>query len=160
MELVFAAVHPNDPVAAGLIDALSEEIARLYADTYPMDGRSDFRPEAHDESTDVFVVAFETQATVSVPVGCGAIRRFTPGTGEVKRMYVRPSARGHGVGRALLGRLEDEARRLGYERVVLETGDQQPEALALYETSGYSRTTPWPPYDTRDYSRCFEKLLA
>jgi GNAT superfamily N-acetyltransferase len=52
-------------------------------------------------------------------------------------MYVRPSARGRGIARALLAACEDAARELGYNELWLETGTQQPEAIALYLTSGY-----------------------
>jgi len=92
-------------------------------------------------------------------VGCGGIARFDESRGEVKRMYVVPEARGRGLGRMLLERLEAQARSLGYTSVVLETGDRQPEALGLYEASGYERIPCYPPYDTRELSLCFEKRL-
>jgi GNAT superfamily N-acetyltransferase len=57
---------------------------------------------------------------------------------EVKRMYVTPSARGRGVARALLRHLERTARTAGVDWLVLETGMVQPEALALYRSSGYA----------------------
>src|SRR5262249_22242160 len=71
------------------------------------------------------------------PVGCGALRRIEPGVGEIKRMYVAPSARGRGVGRLILDGLEAEAARLGLHRILLETGPRQPEAIALYCRAGY-----------------------
>jgi len=92
-------------------------------------------------------------------IGCGGIARFDAARGEVKRMYVVPDARGRGLGRRLLEELEAQARELGYTSVVLETGDRQPEAIGLYETSGYERTPCYPPYDTRALSLCFEKRL-
>jgi putative acetyltransferase len=92
-------------------------------------------------------------------IGCGGIARFDAARGEVKRMYVVPDARGRGLGRRLLEELEAQARELGYTSVVLETGDRQPEAIGLYETSGYERIPCYPPYDTRALSLCFEKRL-
>jgi putative acetyltransferase len=92
-------------------------------------------------------------------VGCGGVARFDAARGEVKRMYVVPEARGLGLGRRLLEELEAQARALGYTSVVLETGDRQPEALGLYESSGYERIPCYPPYDTRELSLCFEKRL-
>jgi GNAT superfamily N-acetyltransferase len=92
-------------------------------------------------------------------VGCGGIARFDDERGEVKRMYVVPEARGRGLGRRLLQELEAAARALGYATVVLETGDRQPEALGLYETSGYERIPCYPPYDSRALSLCFEKRM-
>jgi GNAT superfamily N-acetyltransferase len=90
---------------------------------------------------------------------CGGIARFDATRGEVKRMYVVPEARGLGLGRRLLEELEAQARALGYASVVLETGDRQPAALALYRRAGYVRRPCWPPYDSRALSFCFEKSL-
>jgi GNAT superfamily N-acetyltransferase len=92
-------------------------------------------------------------------VACGGIARFDTERAELKRMYVVPAARGHGLGRRILVELEAAARRLGYSAVVLETGDRQPEALGLYESSGYERIPCYPPYDSRALSLCFEKRL-
>jgi putative acetyltransferase len=92
-------------------------------------------------------------------LGCGGIARFDETRGEVKRMYVVPEARGRGLGRRLLEELEFHARALGYARLVLETGDRQPEALGLYASSGFERIPCYPPYDTRALSLCFEKRL-
>jgi putative acetyltransferase len=72
------------------------------------------------------------------PVGCGGVA-FEDGLAEVKRMYVRPRARGIGVGRAILARLEEEARGRGVRRLVLETGDAQIAAMRLYERAGFLR---------------------
>jgi GNAT superfamily N-acetyltransferase len=58
-------------------------------------------------------------------------------TGEVKRVYLAPDARGRGRGRALMEALEEEARGLGLERLRLDTGDQQPEALGLFRNLGF-----------------------
>ena len=61
------------------------------------------------------------------------------GLAEVKRMYVRPAARGSGVARAILARLEDEARARGVRRLCLETGDVRHDAMRLYERNGFTR---------------------
>jgi putative acetyltransferase len=89
------------------------------------------------------------------PLGCGALRRLRedslvrelgPDVGEVKRMFVAREARGQGIGRALLARLEDEARALGLVQLVLETGIRQTEALALYERAGFKSIPPYGEY--------------
>ena len=91
-------------------------------------------------------------------VGCGGVCRFDETRAELKRMYVVPESRGHGLGRALLVALEEEAGRLGYAGIVLETGDRQPEALGLYESAGYERMpTCYGIYATRALSICFER---
>lgn len=92
-------------------------------------------------------------------VGCGGVARFDETRGELKRMYVVPEARGRGLGRRLLEELESHARLLGFTSVVLETGDRQPAALALYHSAGFVRRPCWPPYDSRALSFCFEKPL-
>jgi GNAT superfamily N-acetyltransferase len=71
------------------------------------------------------------------PVGCGGVKRLDAATGEVKRVYLRPAARGRGLGRALMEALEEDGRRLGLERLRLDTGDRQPEALGLFRALGY-----------------------
>ena len=92
-------------------------------------------------------------------VGCGGIARFDATRGELKRMYVVPEARGRGLGRLLLVELEAQARAFGYTGLVLETGDRQDAALALYGRAGFVRRPCWPPYDSRALSFCFEKPL-
>jgi hypothetical protein len=59
----------------------------------------------------------------------------------------------------VLDELEREARTLGFEALVLETGDLQEAALALYVNSGYERIPCYPPYDSRELSLCFQKRL-
>jgi len=66
--------------------------------------------------------------------------------GELKRMYVRESARGRGVARLLLAHLERTAAESGIRRLVLETGVAQPEAIALYRSSGYTDVEPFGHY--------------
>lgn len=71
------------------------------------------------------------------PVGSAGLRRINDRTAELKRMFVRPQARGLGIARALLAACEEQARALGYEQLWLETGTMQPEAVSLYLSSGY-----------------------
>lgn len=93
-------------------------------------------------------------------VGCGAIRPSPfKGAAEIKRMYVRPEARGRGISRTMLGALEDAARGLGYARIVLESGVAQPEAMALYESEGYTPVEAFGAYRASPLSRCYERHL-
>ena len=82
-----------------------------------------------------------------VAVGCGGIAVFAT-FGEVKRMYVRDNARGRGVGRALLSRIEFEARNNGLDVLRLETGERQLAALRLYERAGFHRCDAFGDYAT------------
>ena len=72
-----------------------------------------------------------------VPVACAWLRLLAPDTAEVKRMFVAPEARGHGVARALLATLEESARHLGCARIVLDTATPLAEAARLYLREGY-----------------------
>ncbi len=125
---------------------------------YPEAGATHFRldPEEVAPGRGAFVVAFAGDA----PVGCGAMRRIEPETGELKRMYVVPSARGTGIGRALVDALEREARHIGIRRLVLETGIRQIAALALYEHTGFGRIPLYGEYaKSADTSICMGKDL-
>jgi putative acetyltransferase len=77
--------------------------------------------------------------------GCGAVALFDT-YAEVKRMYTRPSARRRGVGKAVLARLEKEARRAGKPMLRLETGIHQVPAIRLYEEFGFRRCGPFGDY--------------
>src|SRR5262245_24582368 len=71
--------------------------------------------------------------------GCAALRPMDAETAEVRRMYVAAAVRRRGIGRSLLGELERMAAGFGYHILRLETGDRQPEAVALYESYGFRR---------------------
>ena len=102
------------------------------------------------------VIAYED----GQPVACGAIKEMEPGTMEVKRMYTLPANRGQGRAGRILAELESWAAELGFSRCVLETGRRQPEAIALYEKSGYRITPNYGQYAGVDNSLCFEKILS
>ena len=80
-----------------------------------------------------------------VAVACGGVA-FYDGYAEVKRMYSRPSVRGRGVAKALLRRLEAEARAAGATLLRIETGVYQQEALRFYEGAGFRRCGAFGPY--------------
>lgn len=75
-------------------------------------------------------------------------------------MYVDPSVRGHGVGHRLLRELEDGAGGAGYREVWLETGTEQPEAIALYISAGHQAVAPYGEFREDPRSRCFMRSLA
>ena len=82
------------------------------------------------------------------------------GSLEVKRVYVAPEARGTGLSRALMAELERIAAVAGVGRLILQTGDRQPEAVGLYERIGYTRIPIYPPYLAIAFSNCFEKNVV
>jgi GNAT superfamily N-acetyltransferase len=101
-----------------------------------------------------------------LPVATGAWRRSqveafgTTETCEIKRMYVVPAARGLGHSRRMLARLEESARLAGARALVLETGLKQPEAIALYESSGYVAVPAFGHYRDSPLSRALGKRLG
>jgi putative acetyltransferase len=93
-------------------------------------------------------------------VAIGALRRDANGVGEVKRMYTRPSVQGQGIGGAILAEIEALARREGFVRLVLETGDRHPAAWRVYERGGFTRCGPILDYPDAGWSVFYEKHLA
>ena len=94
------------------------------------------------------------------PVGCGAFKEYSPDTVEIKRMFVRPEHRGRGIAGAVLSELEEWAAKLGYRECILETGFKQPEAIRLYEKSGYTRIPNYGQYEGVENSVCMKKVLG
>jgi GNAT superfamily N-acetyltransferase len=143
------------PEAARLIAALNAELTEMF----PEPGATHFSlGEAQVVAGGgAFLVAFLDNAAV----GCGAVRRLDETTAEIKRMYVDPSLRGRGIGRALVEALEHEARLAGVTTVVLETGTRLASAIKLYETMGYARIPLFGEYlGSPNTSLCFGKSLA
>ena len=101
------------------------------------------------------IVAYEN----GKPVGCGAMKEYTPNTMEIKRMYTLPESRGKGVGTRVLAELEVWAAELSYEKCILETGKKQPEAIGLYKKNGYEIIPNYGQYAEIENSVCFEKGL-
>ncbi|MGY1753922.1 GNAT family N-acetyltransferase [Blastococcus sp. SYSU D01042] len=118
----------DDPVVQRLSNDQQAEIRARYGGKLEP-GQA---PSAADVA--VVLVARDDDGTA---LGCGALRPLGDGAAEVKRMYVVQSARGRGVGRAVLAGLEDAARAHGWSTLRLETGPRQPEAVALYRSAGY-----------------------
>jgi GNAT superfamily N-acetyltransferase len=141
----------GDPELDGLLAAAFDELVGRYG----VEGRSQVKDRAR-----LLVVLDD-----DVAVGCGAVQAFEadsehPGDSELKRMYVVPAARGRGFARALLAALEDLARTAGHPVLRLTTGELQPEAIALYESSGYTRASPWGKYVTQPGTHCYAKVLV
>jgi GNAT superfamily N-acetyltransferase len=126
-------IEPADTaVSLALQRAFLDEIAALYPGFDPALAPS-AEPVEVAPPQGAWIVAYVDGRAV----GCGGFKRLDDETAEVKRLYLDPSVRGHGVGRRLLATLEERARESGYVRVRLDTGAKQPIALALFHGAGY-----------------------
>lgn len=153
-----ATVHLRvvDPVSAAATAALGEYYAELDR-RFP----GGFTPDPPAHGADALRApggAFVVATSDGTPVACGAVRRFDGATGEIKRMWVASSWRGAGLGTRLLRRLEDEARRLGYTRAVLDTNRVLTEAVTMYGRAGYREIEPYS-QDNPYADAFFEKSL-
>ncbi len=153
--IIITPTDPRSPEAAALIALLSAELAGRY--DYAEDGSGHFKPEDVLVPRAVFVVG----RVNGEPVACGALRPMDePHVAEVKRMFVAPAVRGRRYSRAVLMDLERRAAAMGYTVLRLETGNRQPEAIALYERSGYARIPNFGHYHGVAESLCFEKRIV
>lgn len=102
------------------------------------------------------VVAYENDQAV----GCGAIKEYAKGVAEIKRMFVKPEWRGQGVAKRILSELEIWANELNFSECILETGKNQPEAIGLYQKSGYQKIPNYGQYEGIELSVCMRKSIG
>lgn len=151
----------DHPDAVKLNDQVQLEYQERYGDggdATPLD------PSMFVPPRGLYLIAYDHQDR---PVATGGWRAqdknpegYSDGDAELKRMYVIPEARGLGLARRILAALEADARAAGRIRMVLETGDMQPEAIALYTSSGYEPCPKFGHYREYESSRCMAKLLT
>lgn len=101
------------------------------------------------------VVAYEGETAV----GCGAFKQYERSITEIKRMFVREDARGRGIAGAILAELETWAKELNFSECILETGVKQPEAIRLYQKSGYEKIASYGQYLNVKNSVCMRKFI-
>jgi GNAT superfamily N-acetyltransferase len=157
-QLRFVAVGQDDPLAEPLLAELAVEYATRYGATeravskwlrgYPAD---EFAPPSGGLLIGVLN---------GLPVTGGAFRRFDESTAELKRIWTDSRHRRQGHAKALLAELEAEIVARGYRSVYLTTGDRQPEAEALYLSTGYLRLDEPLPADGEVYPLAFQKKLS
>ena len=152
MTIDVTAVRLDEPDALKLIELVQGEYVVRYGgrDEAPIDVAEFLPPEG------LFVVARLDGAAA----GCGGWRNLGDGRAEIKRMFTAAEHRNRGVARAVLAELERTAAAAGIEELVLETGTVQPEAIALYESSGYQPVDGFGYYAGRPLSRSFGKRVA
>jgi GNAT superfamily N-acetyltransferase len=135
MELRFVAVGPDDELAQPLLSELAVEYSQRYGGTPEMHLGWLPVPSAELAPPDGGLVI---GLLGGVPVTGGAFLRFDADTAEFKRIWTDSGYRRRGYAKALLAELEAAAATSGYRRVYLITGNRQPEAEALYRTTGYT----------------------
>ncbi|MET9733163.1 GNAT family N-acetyltransferase [Streptomyces sp. NPDC006458] len=150
----------DHPDAVKLDDEVQAEYHERYGDGGDATSMAatDFEPP-----NGAYLIAYDASGR---PVATGGWRsRDSNGEGnedgdaELKRMYVVRDMRGIGLARRILSALEDDARAAGRLRMVLETGTKQPEAIALYTSTGYAPCTKFGYYRFHSDSRCYAKTL-
>ena len=136
MDITIEQAKAATPEIVALLDALNTALAGYSSEQrHALSVDQLFRPNIR-----FFIVRMGDEA-----VACGGIG-FCDGYAELKRMYSKPAVRGRGLAKALLARLEAEARAVGVGLVRIETGIHQHEALCFYEAAGYRRRGPFGPY--------------
>ncbi|HET6292805.1 MAG TPA: GNAT family N-acetyltransferase [Kribbella sp.] len=137
----------DDPGLSFLLDLALKELFVRYPDS----------SSTHylDPATSFLVAVSANDA-----VGCIGLMPAVDGVGEIKRMFVRSDQRGRGLARLLVPVLEQNAAARGDHTVRLATGQRQPEAVALYESLGYSRTGPYGKYLHDPLALCYTKPLT
>lgn len=141
----------DDAAFRALVAELDAELWQRYGAL-----QATFVPHNRIEALDTVMVA----ADGDHPVGCGCFKPFDAERVELKRVYVARDARGRGIAAQLLAALEAWAAELGAARMILETGPNQPEAIALYEKAGYTRIARFGPYVDMQTSICMGKPLS
>lgn len=149
---VIAEEAPDQPDVVVLIEA---------SDAYSLER---YPPEGHF-GTDIDGlkapdITFLTARRDGVAEGCGAIRWQDDGSAELKRIFVSPAARGFGLGRAIMQRLEGLAAGRGVETLYLETGPLNTEAVAMYRRLGYAECGPFGDYEANPYSLFMTRNLT
>ena len=147
-------IAPEDPRQHDVRRIIAESGAYLQ-ELYPSESNHLVDVDALAASDAVFLAARRNGELL----GSIAFRIIAPGHAEIKRMFVRAQARGNGLGRRLLAAVEDAARQRNVDRISLETGIRQPEAIALYRASGYRDCPPFGTYREDPLSLFMTKRL-
>lgn len=134
-----------------LVKALDEELWQRYPDI-----QHKFTPHnTLDPTVRVVIALLDGRA-----VGCGCFRKTDdPHILEIKRMYVNPAHRGQRIAGKILKALEEWGTEEGFTKAILETGIDQPEAIAVYTRNGYHQIPNYPPYDNIAESICMAKTI-
>lgn len=149
MHIIVQGVDPQGRDALALLHEAALDARALYPELF--DGVPANATNSPLEDGGVYLVAYVD----GVPLACGALRPLSLTVAEVRRMYVHREHRRKGLARKVLTHLVQEARRMGYSQLVLETGYKQAPAMRLYEASGFARIAPFGAYANDPTSVCY-----
>ena len=150
MKIEIKAAHAQSPEVKELSDLLHKDLELIY-------GKGII--ESFKEENEQMLIFYTAYDDNGIAVACGALKHFDESTAEIKRMYVKENFRGRGISKTILLKLEQHARELHYQRLILETGLKQPEAMNLYSKFGYRPTKCYGRHADDPDSRCFEKTI-
>lgn len=142
--------QPNTQDASNLMEELSKNLEIITGDS----GKSSFNPNDFCGSRSLFVVAYSDDGEA---IGCGAIRPINENVAELKRMFAKTKA--IGVGSEILQHLENQALKLRYSTIWLETRLINKRAVSFYEKKGYHRISNYGKYINKTEAVCFEKNI-
>lgn len=141
---------PFSKDAKFLMDELSASLETITGST----GKVNFNPEDVCETRALFVIAYDDEGEA---VGCGSFRPMNEEIAEVKRMYAK--YKGKGIGTEILSYLENQAKTMGYSKILLETRLINEQATSFYKSRGYDVIDNYGVYKNRPEAVCFEKIL-
>ena len=148
--ITISAESPYSLDAAQLMSELSDMLQEITGDS----GRGSFDIGMMNDPGSIFVIA---RNEAGEAIGCGAIRPINGSIAEVKRMYAKYQSQG--IGTAILSYLEEQAIKLGYSAIWLETRAVNEQAVRFYERNGYRRIPNYGKYAGNHEAVCFEKSL-
>ena len=141
----------SDPDFRSLIILLDNELNERYGELM----QSTYDRYNHIIDIDTVLIAYRD----GVAAGCGCFKKYDDTSAEIKRMFVQSLERGQGIAYQILSGLERWAKELGFTNTILETGDKQDEAIALYQKLGYLITPNYGQYSGMVTSICMKKEL-
>jgi putative acetyltransferase len=153
---VIAQIAEASPESSHAIALIAELDAHLSSRGYPQESRHGYSVQKLLREAVAFFVAHCDGAAAA----CGGVQLYGVEYAEVKRMYVRPTFRGMGLGKLMLNHLAEYARQRGAAILRLETGIHELAAIGLYEGFGFRRRPPFGEYRDDPFSLYFEKALG
>lgn len=140
----------NDKDFLFLADLLNKELTAIYGDIQVE--YEQYNRLGHIETV---LVIYHNE----LPVACGCFKQYDAKTAEIKRMFVLNEHRRKGIAAQILNELEYWAKQAGFIQIILETGNRQPDSIALYTKAGYQQIANYEPYMEMVESVCYCKIL-